>query len=359
MISPVYFSVLSAVIAFGWLAESDSRSYTRPDGTLWDKPNRTAATSLTCILIFVAGFRYSVGTDFPAYYTWPKYSWFGVFTTIVTFQEGGFHFLATLSKTIWSSGQSVIFFSSLVTVGLYCRTIYRYSSMYFLSMLLYLFMGEWQGSFNAVRQYVAAAIVFSGHRLILEQNIRKYLGVIFLAALFHKSAIVMCLPYFILTRKPSHGQIVLLALGAIVLRFSYAQVFDVVGELKGTEMNVEGDEYLSNDVNTFRILVAFIPVAVYLLQCRKTGHTKEQDFYINALIFNAFTMLAAAGSCYLARIGAYTNATSIIGYGSLFSLIDDEKNRKTTMFGLLAMYLIYWYHSVRILRNGTFEFGFG
>ena len=356
MISPVYWSVLSATLILGNIAETEATRVKRPDGTIWKRPNPSPAKFLTIVLVVVAGLRYFVGTDYLAYYTWPPLSWPGVLRAFLQLREGGFALLVKLSRSFGDEGQYVILSSALITVVLYCRTIYKYSDSYMFSMLLYLLMGEWQGSFNAIRQYIGAAIIFSGHRFILERNFRKYCIVVFLAMMFHKTSVVMILPYFLLTKKPSHGQLALLAIGAVILRFSYGFLFDVVSEIKGQEMDMYADEYYTHNVNILRILVSFIPVFIYLLQCKKTDHTQEQDFYVNIIFFNSFCMLATMGSAYLARIGSYTNAAVTIAYGSLFQMVQNDNNSRTTKYLITAMYFFYWLYSLRILNDGLFRF---
>ena len=249
---------------------------------------------------------------------------------IISFNEGGFSLLTNLSRMVWNDGQSLIFFSAIITVGLYCWTIYRRSSTYLLSMLLYLFLGQWQGSFNGIRQYLAAAILFSGYHFILEKKYLQYGLIVFAASLFHKSAMVMVLPCFLFSRKPDMKQIAILAFGSIVLALSYDTIFRIIGAAKGKTMILEEGTYRTNDVNPLRILIAFIPVLIYTVLCDKEHHTREQDFYINAFFFNAFAMLTSMGSTYLARIGIYTNSLLIFGYGSLLQLIRDDMSKKVT-----------------------------
>lgn len=356
--SPVYWYVLLCVLFFGHMAETHSPIVIRRDGSIWRKPSLFPAFILSLVLILVAGFRYYVGTDFGTYFQRDVPSWSQVFYNVVHFKEGGFSFLTKIANLWGHNGQNLIFLCSFITVGVYCRAIYKFSFMYLSAILLYLFMGEWQGSFNAVRQYVAAAILFAGHRFILQRRLRKYVVVVLFAALFHKTAIIMLIPYYILTKKPNHAQLVRLAIAAIAIRFSYGFLFDAVEELKGADLATEEDPYLYNSVNPLRILVAFIPVGIYTLMCPKVFFTREQVFYINACLFHSFTMLAAAGSCYLARVGSYTSAMTIIGFGTLFQMIEKKRNRQATMLIVLALYLFYWLYSLHIVSGGRFQFNF-
>lgn len=347
--SIVYFAVLAVVIALGSAAEANPKSCLTRKG-IYIRPDPGAALILSVVLILVCGLRYRVGTDFMAYYRNRVTDLNVVWRSLITFKEPGIKILSFLSHAIYDNGQSLIFLSSLITVGLYCWTIYRYHSMYLIAMLFYLFLGDWQGSFNGVRQYLAAAILFAGHRFIPDRKLWQYCLVVFAATLFHTTAIVMILPYFLFNRKPDITQLVLLTVGAVVIRFSYSIIFNLIGSYKGSAMNVEGDAYLTNDVNILRILVAFIPVGIYIFFCQKDKQTREQDFYINAVFFNAFSMMAGMGSTYLARIGIYTSAAMVIGYGHVFQLIEDEKTRKIVIYVAMGVYFLYWVYS---LQNGS------
>ena len=345
--SPAYIVVLLVIVIMGHLAEANPKTHLLRDGNYVLLPDTGAVVILSCVLILVSGLRYRVGTDYMAYYNNRVTDFRVVWNSMIAFKEPGIKLLSFLSHLIVDDGESLIFLSALITVGLYCWTIYRHHAMYLLSMLLYLFLGEWQGSFNGVRQYLAAAILFAGHRFILERKLWQYCLIVFAASLFHTTAIVMLLPYFLFSRKPDIPQLVLLTIGAVIIRFSYDFIFNLIGAYKGSIMNLQGDSYYTNDVNILRILVAFIPVAIYFILCNKEGHTKEQDFYINAAFFNAFAMLAGMGSTYLARIGIYTGATLTIGYGHVFHLIDDDKTRKITMYAAMIVYFLYWVYSLQ------------
>ena len=343
----VYIAVLAAVLFLGNLAEKHPILQVRRDGAWAIKPDTGSAVLLSAILILVSGCRYRVGTDFMAYYRWRVTDFSVVWNAILHLKEPASTTLAYLSRLLYDDGQTFILLSAFITVGLFCRTIYKYHSMYLLSMLLYIFIGTWQTSFNGIRQCLAAAVVFAGHRYILKRDWLRYGIVLFIAFLFHGTAIIMVIPCFIFNREADITQLVLLAIGSIIIRFSYGIIFSLIGSFKGKMMDLEGEAYLTNSVNIFRVLITFIPVAVYVIMCRKTGHTKEQTFYINAIIFNAFSMLAGMGSTYFGRVGIYTGAAVSLGYGYLFQLIDDERSRKITIYLVMAIYLAYWLYSLQ------------
>lgn len=347
----VYLCVLIAAIVLARVAETNPKSCLTKKGVTI-RPDPGAVIILSIILIFISGLRYRVGTDYMAYYRNRVTDIKTVWESLISFKEPGIKLLSFLSHSFYDDGQSLIFLSALITIGLYCSTIYRYNTMYLIAMLLYLFLGDWQGSFNGVRQYLAAAILFAGHRYIYNRNFPKYLSIVIVATLFHSSAIVMIIPYFLFARKADITQLGILLIGSIVLSFSYEIIFRLIGDSKGKLLDTT-DPYISNSVKIPRILVAFIPVVIYIFFSNKEGYTAEQHFYINALFFNAFAMLASMGSTYLARIGIFTGATLPIGYGYLFRTIENEQVRRITIYILLVIFFLYWLYS---LQGHSLEF---
>ena len=319
-------------------------------------PDTAVAALLTLSLALVAGLRYNVGTDFWNYYRWRALSWQTLWRRVLAFREPGFELLVKLVRAVANHGQSVILVCAILTVTLYGRVYHRYARRYMLAMLLYLFLGMWQGCFNGIRQYLAAAILLSGHRLMLERKFWKYCAVVLLASLFHASALIMIVPYFLYGRRPNATQVLLLAAGAALIRLSYDLVFRIVSAFKGRTISLTSTRFNANDVNPLRILAAFAPLLMYALFCRKTRHTREQDFYINALFFNAFAMFAGMGSAYLARIGIYTDTLLPLAYGHLLDLIDDDQSRLIAEIAILALFFIYWIYSVYAGHIQAFRF---
>ena len=341
----VYWSVLLITILLGYAAEINPKSRLTPAGEVETRPDPVMAAALSVALILVAGLRHGVGTDYWVYYRINVKDWQAVWEDFIRYKEPGIRFLSKITRDISDSGTGLIFLSSLITVGIYCLMIYRHSAMYLVSMLVFLFLGDWAGSFNGVRQYLAAAVLFAGHRFIVKRRIISYLLVVLLASLFHRTALVMIIPYFLFTRKPDLTQFILLAAGALIIRLSYDIVFALIGSYKGTIVNFK-DQYITNSINPLRIAVCFIPVILFLLTNNKQSVNKEQTVYINALFFNAFAMLAAAGSTYLGRVGLYTGAMVTIGYGHLFKTIPEGKNRRIIILAVMTVLLVYWLYSL-------------
>ena len=346
IISAVYLLVLAATLTLGFLAQANPKSRITRTGTLMTRPDPVFAFVAAATLIIVAGLRYRVGTDYMAYYRTRVSDWKTVWEYLIHFREPGIRLLSRISTMIADDGAVLIFLCAVIIIGIYSRKIYQYSPMYLVSMLLFLFLGDWTGSFNGIRQYLAAAIVFAGHRYILKRRFVPYLLTVLTAMLFHKSAVVMILPYFLFARKPDATQFVILAAGALIIRFSYEGVMQLVELFKGTFIDWN-DAYMTRDINPLRIAVSFVPVILFFSSCDRKKMNKTQELYINSLFFHAFAMLASMGSAYFGRIGIYTGAMTCIGYGHLFRMIPKDKHRNAIITVVLLVFLGYWIYSLQ------------
>ncbi len=362
--SIIYYFTAGILFVISWLEDQRKRVIPNISGKtnskhIQNRPWSFGVVLLTVYLVVVAGFRYGVGTDYWAYYSYYDVEWSVVWKHLLTFSDPGFYFLAFIARSIYNDGISLIFLCSLITISLFIRTIHKYSPWFLLAIMLYLFMGSWHGSFNGVRQYLASGILFAGHRYIFERKFKHYLGVVVLAMLFHRSAIVMLFPYFLFNRKLCFSQIAILVAGALFTLCAFDLVFGIVESLLGRGSDTTLSSYDTAHISFLRILVHFIPVLTYTIFARKEKTSAEENFYINALFFDAFVMLGVMKSAYLGRIGIYTTPMCTIGYAFLFKMISDKRLASIIIASALILYAIYWWYSIGItedLRNYKFFF---
>lgn len=300
---------------------------------------------MTMTFVFTAGLRYYVGTDFGAYYKGLDIYGKRLSESVQKLDEPFLPILATIIGWFTDDGAYLIFACSLITITLILATTVKHTDCFSFACFLFAFTGIWHGTFNGVRQYLAAAIIFSAHRLIMERKLGKYLIAVFIAFCVHKSAIIMIIPYFILGNRITFRNVLLLMLGTFLLSANYDTVFSFVGLLKDKSMEIGDHAYYSTSVNILRIMVACAPPALCLFLYAKHQPDKEQTFYINALIANGAAMLATANSAYLARLGIFTNVFVPLALSKLICF----KDKRLEIFAkivIVALFFVFWYIDV-------------
>ncbi len=310
-------------------------------------------------LAFVSAFRYHVGTDYGNYMaSYPNYIGHWLYY-IQTFSEPGIAVLAKLGSLIYNKYITLFVICAVLTVTLYGITISKYSKHFLYAILLYVFIGAWHGSFNGIRQYIAAAILFAGHRYIYDRKFWKYLLVILLAMCFHRTALIMLPVYFLAGRKITISNVITTMMLTVAMRYGYDFLFSIMAFLKGS--NQSGYAYMQQEVTILRILVAWAPVLIILL----TGvllnafenDQGDEQFYFMLVIINAALMTATANSAYLARVGIYTEMYLAMAMPRMLKFFTYHSQRVFILI-TLALYFIYWFYELyaRGILNFTWYF---
>lgn len=324
----VYYSVLVGLFGLGLIRMIKPQSH---------RLNRITAGGMALILTLVAGLRYMVGTDYMTYYQ--NYEIYKNIELDI-FKEPGIKVIARLSAVILDRPETMFFIASVLTVGLMTVTIIRNSETYWLSILLYVFMCVWHGSFNGVRQYLAAAILFAGHFAIKNREFGKWLIVVLIASMFHVSAVIAILFYFFGNQGISWKQVPICGAIMLIGLTVYDKIFLAIGFLKGDELDTT-ISYITNSINPFRIAVAWVPVIFFLVFKRYFELNKKIIFYFNMSLLHAVLMTVASNSTYLGRIGIYTGVYNTIIWPLLLNKCDN-RTRKILTILILMFYFFYW-----------------
>lgn len=351
----IYYVTIIAVFFTSMFAQ-DSIIYEKIDQLYYSRKNnrfKFFALITTIILILVAGLRYKVGADYNNYiYTYEarKITWM---TFVKSFDEPGIAILCKICSMIYDNSATMFFACSLITIGLYMHNIKKYSNSYIFSVIMFILCGTWAGSFGAIRQYLAAAILFAGHRYMYDRKFTKWLLVVLLAFCFHRTAIVMLPVYFIADKKINLKSIVLLIIAVLVIRYSYDFIFSFMSSFKGT--NQTRYDYMNASVNIFRVLVAVVPILLYFMTyyLHKERNDKETEFYSMMLFVNATFMLATSNSAYLARTGIYTETFVVFAFPKLLNYLKFRIRRqyKLVIVSCYFLYFAYQMYASSSLNN--------
>lgn len=355
-----YWVTLGAVGYLLFMARlTDSSLDERPLGTF----PRTGSSRLfvglaAIVLILVASLRWRVGADFDQYVSNYDVYKTAFLTDLQTFDEPGIKGLAWLVSQVHDDAVVFMFTASAITIGLMLWTITRYSNALAMSYLLFVFVGTWHGSFNGVRQFLAAAILLAAHRFIVDRKLLKYVLVVLLAATFHVSALAMLVLYLVPTKQLSRRMVTLLALAAVAALYASDAALGLVEVVKGDWTTTTA--YVTTSINPLRIAVALAPVLLYWSRGVRTEADGEW-FYRNMAVVHAVVMLAASWSAYLGRFGIYTTAFLPL---ALPRLVDFPDRRLTalTRVAVVLLFAAFWYIDVSkssSLNNFQFVFGRG
>lgn len=151
------------------------------------------------ILIFYSAFRAyipgaTVGNDYNNYRIWYNDMSFASVFTINNFL---FNVLFYTIKVVFNNYDVFIFISSFFLI---C-SVYYFSikltedDRYALAVFVFLSFGIYDLSMSAIRQWIAGSIFLISLKQLKDKNLKNYIILIIIAALFHNSAIILLLVY--------------------------------------------------------------------------------------------------------------------------------------------------------------------
>ena len=292
-------------------------------------------------LATVAGLRYGVGTDYGSYY-WGYPRWEQEFAQRwQNWDEPGLSTLAKLLYPISQDGAFFIFVLAALTIILFGFTYAKNTDNYFFCIMLYT-ITAWVGCFNGVRQYLAAAILFAGHKLILERKFLKFCIVVFIASTVHITALIMLPMYFLITQVLNLKKIVFILVSGVAMIYSYDFLFEILGVMKDSEDGGASTNYAQEQIHPLRILIAFAPLVLYFfLLLQKKSFTGEENFYVGFIFVRAALVFGTSNSAYLNRASIYFAAFMPVALALLVKKF--PKNQQFILKAtILILYLIVW-----------------
>ncbi len=271
-------------------------------------------------MLFVAGFRdTSVGTDTQNYYEIYEYfrletypSWFTI--------EPGWRVINNLAVKMHAGYSMVVFLASLFTLVPIFFTVWKYSDRPFVSILFFYLLFFYFQSFNIARQMIAIAIMFSAYNDYLHEKKKAFYVQIFIAGLFHYSAIIgLAIPFIFKYVRLEVAKTVFILpatyIFGIVLIPNLVQYVPLVGQYS---VYLLGDATASFSIP--RLLINCLCLLFISASCRNDNLLKL--FYLGIVCYNLFAFSETIGRCALyfmsSQMILFTNFRSLYAGNKTF-----------------------------------------
>lgn len=273
------------------------------------------------MFLFLALRATDVGTDlknYIPYFTWyAKWPWSKVFFLDI---EPGYALYNKILSCIFNNEQFfLIVTAAICLIGIYFF-IKENSKNYFLSVFIYISLNFYIFLFSGLRQAIAMSIVLLSFSAIKKGKIFRFLMLIILAMLFHKTAIVFLPFIFLAYRKQDLKAIVgTLGLTGIFLIFKKDILAIVIQFVYKT--------YQIRDDGGYKFL--FILVAVYLgawlVRKYVLKQEKENVIWYNMLMIAIPIQALATVQGNIARIVMYYSVGLVILIPNVFYQLEKQK----------------------------------
>ncbi|MCH1865998.1 EpsG family protein [Nocardioides sp. CFH 31398] len=308
---------------------------------------RLAVGFIALLLILVAGLRWRTGTDYVQYaLDYPRYRDQSL-SDVGLLGEPGLNVLVRIAAYVRDDPASMFFTASAVTISLIVWTYYKNSPMFGTSLALYVLVGAWHSSFNGIRQWLACAVLFAGHRLIVERRLGPYLAVVGVATLFHVSALVAVGFYFVPRTRLGLARFLAVGAASVLALTLYEALADaiVIFRDSSTETLLQ-NAYFQERINPLRVALAAGPLVFYLLISKQRTMAVEGHFYLNMVVVHTAIYVAALNSAYIARFAIFTVVYLPVLIPYLLTM-EDRRARALWAGLLLLVYAVFWVFELR------------
>lgn len=293
-------------------------------------------------LILVSAGRVAVGNDYWVY----RDNFLLIADHAHVSSEPGFN--AVVRLLVWIFGYDnyipVFAFFSVVTICFFMKALWDQSEWFVFSFFLFMTGGFYFSSMNSVRYYLVVAVCLYSMKYVLRKEYLKFTVIICIAALFHKSVLVV-LPAYLLAHFLAERKIPKWVYGAggtfiaslLLFRDFYRKI---IFALYPYYEDSAFDHVNFSVVNILKC-VAVVVLGIICYRCALKGNVRNRFYFflnIGALVLYTFGSFIPE----ISRIGYYLIISQIFLIPNLLLRIENKKIKNLLVAGTVICYLVYF-----------------
>lgn len=379
-ISILFYLVIAAITC----VMAGKIQFGQAGGPVWDHGRRTGRSfcnrlliaGIFCILFGVMALRFDIGNDYRQYTQTAHEAYVGGY--VVT--EAGFNWLVRLLYGVAGGEYYELVFAvfAFVTLLFFLKAFVRQSVSFPQTFFLFMTLGLYFQTFNTVRYYLALAVALFSMKYVLERDYLKFVFWIGMAALFHKSVLVVLPAYWLASFEWKRWQIAAgLAVSAVcflgkglVLKLAlvlYPSYRDTV--------YLEGGGSLTGTLRTLAVLALYVWfVYIYWCACEQPGEAcrqkmtsirrairlivhgdilaqdslKEQSWYPELRYYGQLNLLALVTGTFFSflpvvtRISYYFAVSQLLMIPLILQNIKEQRVRRKVTVLIFAVCILYF-----------------
>lgn len=313
------------------------------------KPNKFLTIAVILSFVLVSGLRNNIGdTYFYAHdYKMFHYTW----DLIKTQKDYGFGVYQMLLQKFSNNPQILIFTSALIMNLLIISVFYNYSRIFELSTYVFITGGLFIVTMNGMRQCIAAAIVFTATKFLIDGSWRKYLLIVLFASTFHQSALILIPIYFLSRVKAWSKATFLLLFFSVLIVIGFNQFSSILFSAIQDTQYSEYKSFSEGGANIIRVIVYAIPIVIAYFGKEKLREIfPESDYIVNMAIIGLVFMIISTQNWIFARFNIYFNLYQIILISWVVKVFK-EKDQRLIYYLIIVCYFLYNYYESAISLN--------
>lgn len=363
----VYLCLTAVVIVLSLQVRESKTPYVTTKGAfLWRGMTRRQLLNLiACLTIFtllflVSALRLNVGNDYLKYVEFMHL----VYSRAYVPTEVGFNALTYVIYYLCGFENYLLVFAffSFETIAFFMKGIYDQSKWFSMSFILFMLLGLYFQSLSTVRYYLALAMALYSIKYVIERDWPRFILLVLIGSLFHKSMLVVLVLYFLAQLKWGRRMYALLVAAGVSCLFLKDIYLKIVIYLYPSYKDTE---YLTGGTSTANIIRCLLVFGLSLWLYRDyIDGDRTGEFYFMCNLMGLVLYVFGSFLPVISRIGYYLTVTQILFVPYLIKGIRDERKRQIATAIVIAFSLGYFAlymrgaanDGVRILPYQTFLF---
>ncbi len=314
------------------------------------------------VLFALSACRMNVGNDYAKYVEFMHLIACGAYEYVPT--ETGFNLLVAVLYRLAGGENFLLVFAvfAFFTLWLFLKAMYEQSDSFGWGFFLFMAFGFYFSTFNTVRYYLVLALALYSIKYVLKGEWGKFILLVLLGSLFHKSMLVVIPLYFLASLAWKKWQLGLMALFCTTFFFLQDFYLKVVVFLYPS---YEDTEYLEGGISWFNILRCLGVLVFSLIYYKRAVEgSRRNRFYFFCNLGALVLYTCCSFLPIITRIGYYLNVTQILFIPAVLVKIEDKRQRRfwSIAVGLAAAgyFVLYLLRAgndgIRVLPYQTFMF---
>jgi len=325
---------------------------------LTDSQRNSIVLFLYVIIVFQIGLRWETGTDWNNYlYNFQNsYEYSTVLiNALIGYELGYGTFVFLIKKLIDSYSFFLLLHAIIFYCGIFIATK-KYSPYFFITLLF--FYATNLGMVGSNRQLLAIVICLSSIKFVFERKLLKFLTFICVACLFHTTAFVFAIYYF-LNRNFKTVTVITVLIGSLIfgktdvpfLLFSkFGGLFGELAALKTTAYSEGAKEVMSNaSLTIFGLIKRLLFIAIFTFNY--SFLSKRLYYYkllYNGYVFGMVIYFLFANSLLILvnRGSMYFNIMESLLISCQFLILSKRLDKVYLYFLLLLLSIVFLFQSI-------------
>lgn len=268
--------------------------------------------------------------------------------------EIGYLYFSKIISDIFTSPQFLFVVSGLIIIPAYSVFIYKYSKLIWLSVFLYFTLRYFDENMNILRQALAICFILYSYSFLRKKRLIRFLICVFLASLFHKSAIVFILAWSINLIRIRNNYFFIFLLGIIVSFIIAPIVTNFLFKYEIVHSYYIDSDYLeSGKLGPALSLIVSSLIFLFCLFTRSykianfDRKTNEIIYDNNSMLFlqmlGVFILIFNLYFSILGRVAMYFNLFSIILLPNSVKCIRNRNNYILCVSAILVLFIFYYW----------------